>query len=491
MTSFRIVVRGRVAGIAALLLAAPLIAVAQDEKAPTRIPDAAMAVAAGLRSHTDTGTEAWNIVESLTTEVGPRMAGSAADARAVEWAKAKFRELGYDKVYTEPVTFPVWHRGVERAEVVSPFPQPLAITALGGSVGTRGAPLEAEIVRFPDLLALSAAPRESVQGRIVFIDNRMERFKDGSGYGPAVAARGNGASEGAKKGARAVLIRSIGTDSDRLPHTGLMRYAADAGRIPAAALSNPDADLLTNMLKRGQPVTLRLQIGAETRGEYTSQNVIGEITGRDRANGGRPDEVVTIGGHLDSWDLGTGAIDDGAGVALTMAAGKLIGDLKTKPARTVRVIAYANEEQGLYGGRAYAEAHAAEVARHQIGAESDFGAGRVYAFRTSAPAHAQAAAKRIGEALKPLGIEYLTDGKGGPGPDVGPMAERGMAWAQLAQDGSDYFDYHHTANDTLDKIDPKALDQNAVAYAVFAYLAAEAEGDFGSAPGEPKVPQDL
>ncbi len=487
-TSFRTAACGLAAGIAALLLAAPPIAHAQHtqgRQAPTSIPDAAMTTAGELRRHVDTGTEAWNIVESLTTEVGPRMAGSAADARAVEWAKAKFRELGYDKVYTEPVTFPVWHRGVERAEVVSPFPQPLTITALGGSVGTREL-VQARIVRFPDLLALSQAPRERVEGRIVFIDNRMQRFKDGSGYGPAVAARGNGASEGAKKGARAVLIRSIGTDSDRMPHTGLMRYAADAGRIPAAALSNPDADLLTNMLKRGQPVMLRLRIDAETRGEYTSQNVIGEITGREK-----PDEVVTIGGHLDSWDLGTGAIDDGAGVALTMAAGKLIGDLKTPPRRTIRVIAYANEEQGLFGGRAYAEAHAAEVAGHQIGAESDFGAGRVYAFRSSAPVYAQAAAKRIGEALQPLGIEYLTDGKGGPGPDVGPMAERGMAWAQLAQDGTDYFDYHHTANDTLDKIDPKALDQNAVAYAVFAYLAAEAEGDFGSAPGEPKVPQEL
>lgn len=465
------------AGSAALLLAVSCIAVEAQAQTPTVIPDAAMTTAAELRERASAGSGAFDIVESLTTEVGPRLAGSAADARAVEWAKAKFRALGYDKVYTEPVTFPVWHRGREHAQVVSPFPQPLTITALGGSVGTGGAALESEIVRFPNLLALRQAPRENVQGRIVFIDNRMRRFKDGSGYVPAVATRVNGASEAAKKGARAIVIRSIGTDSDRLPHTGLMRYAVGVERIPAAALSNPDADLLANMLKRGQPVRLRLQIDARTRGEHTSHNVIGEITGREK-----PDEVVVIGGHLDSWDLGTGAIDDGAGVALTMAAGKLIGELKTPPARTIRVIAYANEEQGPYGARAYAEKHAVEVAQHLIGAESDFGAGRIYAFRTSAPPYAQAAARQIAEALKPLGIDHLIDGKGGPGADIGPMTERGMAWAQLAQEGSDYFDYHHTANDTLDKIDPKALDQNAAAYAVFAYLAAEAEGDFGSTP---------
>jgi Zn-dependent M28 family amino/carboxypeptidase len=204
--------------------------------------------------------------------------------------------------------------------------------------------------------------------------------------------------------------------------------------------------------------------------------VIGEITGKRR------DEVVVIGGHLDSWDLGTGAIDDAAGVGITMAAGHLIGQRKAKPLRTIRVVAYANEEQGLHGARVYAAALTPDsIAKHQIIAESDFGAGRIYAFNTSSAEAGRAlqASKQIAEALAPLGIEY-TPGEGGPGSDAGPSAERGVAWAALRQDGTDYFDYHHTPDDTLDKVDPKALAQNAAAYTVFAFLASEAEGGFGS-----------
>jgi Zn-dependent M28 family amino/carboxypeptidase len=437
-----------------------------------------LATAAQLRDTAMQGSQAWDIVESLTTEVGPRLAGTPADAKAVAWAQAKFEALGYDKVYLEPVTFPVWLRHHERAEVLAPYPQPLVITALGGSIGTGGAPLEAEVVEFKDLAALSAAPEGSLAGKIAFISNRMVRFKDGRGYGPAVGARSNGAVEAAKKGAAAVLIRSIGTSSDRFAHTGVMRYAADVARIPAAALSNPDADLLVHMIARGQPVRLRLDIGAETVADYTSHNVIGEFTGREL-----PKEVVTLGGHLDSWDLGTGAIDDGAGVAISMAAGALVGGLEQAPRRTVRVIAYANEEQGLYGGKAYAEARAAagQVADQQLGMESDFGAGRVYALRAGVDPAAWPVIEQIGTVLAPLGVVTERTG-GGPGPDVGPIVALGAPWAQLAQDGTDYFDYHHTANDTLDKIDPKALDQQVAAYAALAYLAAESAVDFGSPP---------
>jgi carboxypeptidase Q len=447
----------------------------------TTIPAAALAQAATLRERAMAGSGAWDLVESITTEVGPRMAGSGGDARAVAWARAKFDALGFDQVRVEAVTFPVWRRGREHAEVLAPFPQPLALTTLGGSIGTGGA-LEAEVVEFATLQALVDAPAEAARGRIAYISNRMERFRDGRGYGPAVGARGKGAVEAARKGARAVLIRSIGTDRDRLPHTGTMRYEDGVARIPAAALSNPDADLLSNMLKRGQPVRLRLEIEAGMQGEYTSHNVIGEITGRSR-----PEEVVLIGGHLDSWDLGTGAIDDGAGVAITMAAGALIGALPERPARTVRVVAFANEEQGLYGGKAYAAAHAGEVAQHVIAAESDFGAGRIYGFNSNAPAHARNALQQIAAALEPLGIDWYA-AKGGAGPDIGPMAQQGMTWAWLGQDGSDYFDWHHTANDTLDKVDAKALDQQVAAYAVFAWLTAQAEGDFGSRYIAPPAP---
>ena len=459
------------------LLALSLLAAA-PAFAATGLDAGDIAAAEGLRERAMRGSEAWNVVESLTTEVGPRLAGTPADAKAVEWAKAKMQAMGFDKVYLEPVTFPVWLRHHERAEVLAPYPQPLVITALGGSVGTGEAPIDAEVVAFATLDALKAAPEGSLDGKIAVITNRMVRFKDGRGYGPAVGARSQGAVEAARKGAVAVLIRSIGTSSDRFAHTGTMRYAEDVPRIPAAALSNPDADLIEHMVARGKPVRLRLDIAAETVADYTSHNVIGEIRGRDL-----PGEVVTIGGHLDSWDLGTGAIDDGAGIGITFAAGALIGQLERAPRRTVRVIAYANEEQGLYGGKAYAEARAAagEVAAHQLGAESDFGAGRVYALRAGVDPAAWPVIAKIGEVLAPLGIATEASG-GSPGPDVGPIVAKGAPWAQLAQDGIDYFDYHHTANDTLDKIDPRALDQQVAAYAVLAYLAAETDVDFGTLP---------
>lgn len=433
--------------------------------------------AAYLRDLASGGSRAYDIVEALTTEVGPRPAGSAADPRAVAWAQARFKALGFDRVWTEPVRSPGWQRVHEQAQVLAPWPQPLHITALGGSVGTSEGGLDAEVVEFANLDALKAAPAGSLAGKIAYISNRMQRSRDGRGYGVAVAARSDGASEAARKGATAVLIRSIGTDHDRLPHTGVMRYAEGDGappRIPAAALSNPDADLLSAMLRRGQPVRVHLDIQTRFPGEQTSYNVIGEITGRSH-----PEQVVLIGGHLDSWDLGTGAIDDGAGVAITMAAGALIGDLPTRPERSIRVVAFANEERGLFGGKAYAEAHGAEAGLHVLGAESDFGAGRIYALRSNAPESARPQLEQIATVLAPLGIAFEQTG-GGPGPDVGPMAQRGMTWAQLAQDGSDYFDWHHTANDTLDKIDPRALDQQVAAYAVLVWLAAQSDSGFGS-----------
>ena len=435
---------------------------------------------AGMAGSATDGSRAYDIVESLTTEIGERLAGTPPADRAVEWAKAKFHALGYDKVTTEPVTFPLWLRGVEEASVVAPYPQRLAIATLGGSVGS-GGPMEAQIIEFTDLDALKAATPGSLDGRIAYISHRMQRFKDGHGYDSAVAARKDGASIAGRLGAKALLIRSIGTDRDRLPHTGVLHYAEDAPMIPAAALSNPDADLLSNMLRRGKPVRVRLNLGAETRGMVTSYNVIGEITGRSK-----PHEVVVIGGHLDSWDLGTGAIDDGAGVAITMAAGALIGRLREHPQRTVRVIAYMNEEAGRYGGKAYAAAHIGQLKQHQLGAESDFGADRIYAMRAGVKDSAWPVIVQIGKVLEPLGI-VTEKGAGDAGPDVSAFAEKGLAWVQLAQDGTNYFDWHHTANDTLDKIDPKALDQQVAAYAVLAFLAADADGSMGS--GEMPLPK--
>lgn len=457
----------------ACVLALPMAALA--DAAPTRLSDETLATAAKLREQALAGSGAYDVVESLTTEIGPRMAGTEADARAVAWAVEKFRGMGFDDVRTEPVRFPVWRRGHERAEVISPFPQPLHLVALGRSVGTGDQPIEAEVVEFATLKDLENAPEGSLLGKIAYVSYRMERFRDGSGYGPAVAARGRGASTAARHGAVAYLLRSIGTDDNRLAHTGMMSYAENVAQIPAAALTNPDADLLSNMLRRGKPVKVRLDIDAVTGEEYESSNVIAEVRGREK-----PDEIVLIGAHLDSWDLGTGAIDDGAGVAITMRAAALIAALPQRPKRTIRVVAFANEEQGLIGARAYAAAHGDKVVQHILAAESDFGAGRIYAFATSEPpADAQPFLEQLAQALAALDIEY-TPGQGGPGPDLIPMAQRGMAWAWLAQDGTDYFDYHHTHNDTLDKVDAKALDQNVAAYAVFAWLVAESDVSFGS-----------
>ena len=439
----------------------------------TVIPDAALRAAPALRQIALDSDLAYRITESLTTEVGPRLAGSEADARAVAWATAKFHELGYDKVWTEPVTFPKWERRSESARVVGANAQPLVLTALGGSPG--GA-VEADVVRFDTLAALEAVPTGGLAGKIAFIDQKMERARDGSGYGVGSRVRSRGPSAAVRAGASAYLMRSAGTDSNRSPHTGITRFDEGLTPIPSAALSVPDADQLARLVALGQPIRVSLMLDCGWNGEATSANVIGEMTGSRL-----PDEVVLIGGHLDSWDAGTGAIDDAAGVGITMAAGKVIGELARRPARTIRVVAFANEEQGLHGGYAYAKAHADTLVKHQIGAESDFGAGRIYAFDTSAPPHAKVAAQQIADALAPLGIAY-TPGEGGPGPDISPFATQGLAWGNLRQDGTDYFDYHHTPDDTLDKIDPEALAQNVAAYAVFAYLAASADGDFGSAP---------
>ena len=449
----------------ALLIAAPLQA-AQ----PTRIDAKALAQAANLRDAVLQDTTAWQVTESLTTEVGPRLAGSEADARAVEWARAKFKALGYDKVWTEPVTFPKWVRRSEAAQVLGAHAQPLRVAALGGSAGGT---VEAEVVRFADLAALEAVPDGSLAGRIAFVDYQMQRRQDGGDYRNGGGIRGRGPSLAIRKGAAGFLMRSAGTDTSRAPHTGNTRYEPGLTPIPAAALSTIDAAQLARLVALG-PTRVRLALDCGWDGEYTSQNVIGEITGSRR-----PQEVVLIGGHLDSWDYGTGAIDDAAGIGITMAVGALLKPMR--PARTIRVVAFANEEQGLWGGRAYADRHAGDVANHVIAAESDFGAGRIYGFDASARDLQPAALAQIQQVLAPLGIEWMP-GKGDPESDIGPMAQRGMAWAWLGHDGSGYFDLHHNAEDTLDKIDPKDLAQNTAAYAVFTWLAAQAEGGFGSTP---------
>jgi len=465
--------------LALSLFAAGLLASGVACAANTTIPATAIQTATQLRDQALHDDTAYRITASLTTEIGPRLAGSDADQRARDWAVAKFKELGYDKVYTEPVTYPVWQRRSEHGAIVAPFPQPLVLTALGYSAGTPQGGLTAQVVKFDSLDALKAADSASIKGKIVYVGYRMQRAKDGHDYGMGSAVRTTGAVLAASKGAAGYLLRSAGTDAhQRIAHTGVTGFRDPKTAIPAAALSNPDADQLERVLAYGKPVTVKLDLDCGIVGEYTGANVIGEITGRKH-----PEQVVAIGGHLDSWDPGTGAIDDAAGVAIAMAAGKLIRDLPQRPDRTIRVIAFANEEMGLWGGRAYADKHAVDVGKFQLGTESDFGAGRIWRMSASVKPAARAAIGQIAEVLKPIGVAYDANRPGGGGSDLSQMHAKGMAALSLTQDGTHYFDWHHTANDTLDKVDPAELAQNVAVYAAFSYMASQADGNFGSAPG--------
>ena len=405
---------------------------------------------------------AWEIVEGLTTEVGPRLAGTEADHRAVEWAKQKLESLSFDKVWLERIEFPVWTRHHETARIVSPFPQKLHITALGYSGSTDGE-ITAKVAGFASLEAMEAAPLEQTKGKIVFINYFTERSRTGEGYSNSVKVRYEAGLLAKEKGAVAVLIRSIGTDSHRFPHTGVSTL--NKNPLPAAALSAPDADQLARIMERTETVRISLDIKVAYRETGYSWNVIAQVNGRET-----PEKVVLIGAHLDSWDLGTGALDDGAGVAITSAAAHLIGELPRKPRSSIRLVLFGNEEAGLWGAKQYVAANTGILDDHLYASESDFGAGPVWRFDTDNPVLMETAMP----VLEVLGIEKGEAASSG-GPDIGPLQEVGVRIFRLRQDGSDYFDYHHTADDTLDKIYPERLKQNVAAWAVVTYLAAEIE----------------
>lgn len=415
------------------------------------------------------------LVTSLTTEVGPRLAGTQAEARARQWAVKTLHELGFQNVREEAFEVPLWLRGEERAEILSPFPQTLTITALGGSVSTGPDGVSGEVVAFDSLAALRRVNAGSLGGNIVFVDEPMARSRDGSGYAAAVAKRREVAYLAQRAGASAALIRSVGTSSHRFAHTGQMRRALEAGEtgVPAAALTAPDADQLRRALDYAEPVRVSVLITPRRLPPAPSGNVIAEIVGRER-----PEEIVLVGAHLDSWDQGTGAVDDGAGVGIVVAAAQvLLEQLQEPPRRTVRVVLFGSEEVGLVGARAYAQAHAATLESHIVATESDFGAGDIWRFDTRFAEDKLAAGVAIAKVLEPLGIAQGGNNAYG-GPDMKYLREAGVPVVTLMQDGSDYFDLHHTPNDTLDKIASGDLDQNVAAYAAFLYLAAESQLDF-------------
>ena len=437
-----------------------------------------LAHAAVLRDRAVLGSRAMAIVTSLTTEVGPRLAGSAAEARAREWAVSILADLDLQPIRKEGFELSAWQRHSEHAEVVMPFPQPLAVTALGGSVSPSAAGLTGEVVLFESLAALRAAPREEVADKIVYVGHTMQRTQDGSSYGYFNPVRTAGPSIAAEKGALAYLLRSIGTDSHRLPHTGSLRYTENAPQIPALALSNPDADQVERILADGGGLVVKLLVETSLIPTAQSANVIAEIRGH-----AAPEEVVVIGAHLDSWDLGTGAVDDGAGVGITMAAMALIKEAGLVPRRTIRLVLWGAEEVGLLGALAYRDQHRGELANHVIGSESDFGGGRVWKLTADSQTDAgDQLVAHMADLLAPLGIAPGSTKQPGGGPDLMPLVSAGVPTLRLHQDGRDYFDLHHTADDTVDKLDAASLDQNVAAFAVVTWLAANSDVAFRKAP---------
>ncbi len=457
----------RAIATAVLMMAMPALA------APVRDP---VAGAALLRDRALAENSALAIVTGLTTEIGPRLAASVPEAHARDWMAAEMTALGLAKVHIQTFAVPHWERGVETATTIGPNPQRLMLTALGYSGATPDAGLDADVVQFADLDALKAAPAGSLAGKIVFIDHEMRRAQDGSSYGAFNAIRTAGPAIAADKGAAAYLHRSLATGPARLPHTGVTRFPDGTKPIPAAALSVPDAKQLARLVALG-PVRLHLVLTPRDLGPGTSGNVVGEITGTG------PDVVLT-GGHLDSWDLGTGAIDDASGVAITLGATKVIADaVKTgalpRPKRTIRMVAFGDEEaQGPLGGATYLKGHPEPVV---FAVEADFGADRVWSLRSRVAPAAAPAVAALARVLAPLGIAPSPLPAFG-GEDIAAAVQGGAGVVDLAQDGTHYFDLHHSADDTLDKIDPQALTQAVAAYAATLWWAANSDVEFRPGP---------
>ncbi|MBN9587737.1 MAG: peptidase M28 family protein [Alphaproteobacteria bacterium 64-11] len=438
-----------------LLLAAFTLPAFADPAAAIRARDRALA--------DDT---AWNIVQSLTSEIGPRPAGSDAAARARDWGLAEFKAMGFSNIHLEPFAKHAWLRGAESGEILTPYPHKLALIGLGLSVPTPSGGMTGEVLVFPSLADLQNAPADCCTGKIVLVNQPMTRTQDITGYGTAVAAR-SAAHEAAKHGAIAYLVRSISTASNRSPHAGAMQpWAPGEKPIPAAAIGVPDADAIAYLAKSG-PVRVHLNLQSRFV-DTTAWNVVGEIPGSDPGAG-----AIVIGGHLDSWDPGTGAIDDAAGIAITLAAARLV----EHPKRTIRVVMWGSEETGG-SGAAYLEAHKNELSSIAIAGESDLGADRVFSLQLPAGAWDNDDIKPLRAILAPLKVIPSTVPAEDGGSDVENIHAAGVPVLALNQDASRYFDYHHSADDTLAVVDPAQLRQNVAAWAATLDMLADSAADF-------------
>lgn len=445
---------------------------------PTLYSAQTLADAKRLQQAALTSDYAYRQVAHLSNNIGPRLSGSAQAQKAVEYVAGELKSLGCE-VRTEKVMVPHWVRGEETAALTE-FPgqapnttQKIILTALGGSVATPADGLTAEVVVVHDFDELTALGKAKVAGKIVLFDEIYDKTmaaegRGGDAYGDAVRYRSDAPSAAAKLGAVAALVRSVGSADYRLPHTGMTKYADDAPKIPAAAVTAEDGELMVALVPQG-PVRMKLVVSPQDLPETESANVIGDIKGTKH-----PEQVVIVSGHLDSWDLGTGAIDDGAGVAVSMQVANLIKQLGLKPDRTIRVIAWMNEENGLHGGKTYAADHAAELPNHFAAMETDGGAGHPLGMRIRGKPEIKAMLEPLAKILESSGAGLL-DLVDHTGADIGPMEPAGVPTFHPIQDSRFYFEYHHTAADTLDKIVPKELAENAAVVAVTAYGLANLE----------------
>jgi len=445
-------------GIVAL---APGLA-AQNRKAaaPNPILRQYQAVAARIIAAATADSAAWNKLAELTDGFGNRLSGSEALEHAIDWILARMKAEGLDNPHTEPAMVPHWVRGHEKAELLEPRYVELPMLGLGGSVATPRGGIEAPVLvvsSFDELKAHAADAR----GKIVLFDVPF------TGYGQTVAYRGVGAIEAAKAGAVAALIRAVGPFGMRTPHTGSMApYDSTVRKIAAAAITMEDAAMLHRMQARGQRIVVRLEMEAQTLPDAPSRNVMAEITGREK-----PDEVVVFGGHIDSWDVGTGAMDDGGGMVIAWEAVRLLKKLGLAPRRTIRAVGWTNEENGGRGGLAYREAHRGELAKHVAAIESDGGTFKFRGFGFSGGDSAYTVVKQVAKLLTPLGADTVFAGGGGA--DIGPIMGEGVPGMSHNTDGSRYFWFDHTEADNVDKIDPRELAENVAAMAVMAYVLAE------------------
>jgi carboxypeptidase Q len=406
-------------------------------------------------------TSAWDRLAVLTDTIGNRLSGTPQLDRAIQWATAEMKRDGLENVHTERAMVPRWVRGAESAEILEPARQRIVMLGLGNSVATPADGVQAEVLVVHTFEELAAAA-ERARGRIVLFNAPYKN------YGETVRFRTTGASHAAKAGAVAMLVRSVGNDGLRTPHTGALNYADDAPKIPAAAITIEDADLIQRMVDRGSRVVVSLKMTAHFEPDAESANVVGEVRGRDL-----PNEVVVVSGHLDSWDVGAGATDDGGGCVVTWEALRLMKKLNLRPRRTVRVVLWTNEENGGRGGLAYRDAHRAELANHVLMIESDGGVFRPLGFGFSGNDSARAKVKTIASTLL-SGIDASRIGDNGGGADIAPSVQEGhVPSMSLEVDGAKYFVIHHTAADTIDKIDPQEMAKCTAAVAVMAYVVAD------------------